>query len=120
MQMREVKDVEEYLALFSGDVLKRLRVIRMLIKKNAPKADEMIRYGMPAYKINGKPVVYFAAMKKHIGFYPTPSAVSAFKKRLKGYECSKGAIQLPLDTPLPVSLITAIIRFKAREVSKRS
>lgn len=117
--MQAVKDVEQYLALYSGDGLKRLKVIRALIKKNAPKAEEMIRYGMPAYKINGKPVVYFAAMKKHIGLYPTPSAVNAFKAKLKGYECSKGAIQLPYDMPLPLPLITAMVKFKVREVLKK-
>jgi uncharacterized protein YdhG (YjbR/CyaY superfamily) len=117
--MRVVKDVEQYLALYSGDVLKRLKTMRALVKKNAPKAEEMIRYGMPAYKINNQPVVYFAAMKHHIGFYPTPSAISAFKAKLKGYECSKGAVPLPLDKPLPLPLITAMVKFKVREVSKK-
>lgn len=119
MQIKAVKDVEQYLALYSGDVLKRLKTIRSLIKKNAPKAEEMIRYGMPAYKINNQPVVYFAAMKHHIGFYPTPSAISAFKAKLKDYECSKGAVQLPLGKLLPIPLITAMVKFKVKEVSAR-
>ncbi len=112
-----IKTVDEYLAQYSGDVVKRLKTIRSLIKKNAPKAQELIRYGMPAYKINNQPVVYFAAMKHHIGLYPTPSAVNSFKAKLKDYECSKGAIQLPLDKPLPIPLITAIIKFKMKEVA---
>jgi uncharacterized protein YdhG (YjbR/CyaY superfamily) len=114
-----IKTVDEYLAQYSGDVVKRLKTIRSLIKKNAPKAQELIRYGMPAYKINNQPVVYFAAMKHHIGLYPTPSAVNAFKAKLKDYECSKGAIQLPLNKPLPLPLITAIVKFKVKEVLKK-
>jgi uncharacterized protein YdhG (YjbR/CyaY superfamily) len=113
---KNITTVEQYLALYSGDVLKRLKTMRSLIKKLAPKAEEMIRYGMPAYKINNQPVVYFAAMKQHIGFYPTPSAVNAFKAKLKDYECSKGAVQLPLDKPLPLPLITAMVKFKVKEV----
>ncbi len=112
-----IKTVDEYLAQFSGDVLKRLKTMRALVEKCAPKAEEMIRYGMPAYKINNQPVVYFAAMKKHIGLYPTPSAINAFKAKLKDYACSKGAIQLPLDKPLPTPLIATIVKFRLKEVA---
>lgn len=115
MEMKSYKNVSEYIDSFSGDVQSRLKKIRLLIQKVAPTAQEMIRYGMPAYKLSGKPFIYFAAFKNHIGFYPTPSGVKMFQKELREYKTSKGAIQLPLTEMLPVDLIKKIVQFRVRE-----
>ncbi len=91
-----------------------LSELRDTIKKAAPKAEESISYGMPTFKLDG-PLVYFAGQKHHIGFYPTPSAVTAFKKELTDYSTSKGCIRFPFDKKLPRSLITKIVKFKVIE-----
>ena len=88
--------------------------MRAIIKKAAPKAEEVISYSMPAFKQSGI-LVYFAAQSKHIGFYPTASGIIDFKKELVDYKHSKGAIQFPYDKPLPVSLITQIVKFRVAE-----
>jgi uncharacterized protein YdhG (YjbR/CyaY superfamily) len=108
------KDVDTYIAEFPKEVQKLLKEIRVTIKKAAPKAEESIGYGMPAYKLNGV-LVYFAGYKKHIGFYPVPSGVEAFKKELSAYKGAKGSVQFPLDEPLPLSLITKIVKYRAKE-----
>jgi len=87
--------------------------LRKTIKTAAPAAEEVISYNMPAIKQNGI-LVYYAAYKAHIGFYPTPSAIEAFKKELSKYESSKGAVRFPLDQPLPLSLITRIVKFRIK------
>jgi len=87
--------------------------LRATIKKAAPKAEEVISYGMPAYKQNGM-LVYFAAYAKHIGFYPSSSGISAFKKEISVFKWSKGAVQFPLDKALPSSLITKIVKFRVK------
>src|SRR5687767_4587803 len=105
--MRDVikfRNIDEYIKLHSGKVAAHLRQLRQVIRKEAPEAEETISYNMPAYKLNGS-LVYFAACANHIGFYPLPSAIVAFSKELKDYTTSKGAIQFPLDQPLPVALI---------------
>jgi uncharacterized protein YdhG (YjbR/CyaY superfamily) len=115
--MRDVikfRTVDEYIQLHSGKVAAHLRQIRQVIRKEAPEAEETISYNMPAYKLNG-PLVYFAACANHIGFYPIPSAIAAFSKELKEYTTSKGAIQFPIDDPLPVPLIKQIVRFRVME-----
>ncbi len=97
-----------------------LNKIRALIKKLAPKAEETISYGMPTYKLNGKNLLHFAGYKKHIGFYPTPSAVEKFSKELSKYKTSKGAIQFPLDAKLPEVLINKIIKFRVVENTNKA
>lgn len=109
-----VKTVDEYLALFSGDIRKMLEQLRAIIHKAAPDAEEVISYQMPAYKLNGM-LVYFAAHTKHIGFYPTNSGIAAFENELKEFKTSKGAVQFPLGKPLPVMLIEKIVRFRVKE-----
>ncbi len=106
--------IDDYIAGFSGAVKEKLDQLRGIIRKAAPAAIEGISYQMPAYKHNG-PLVYFAACKTHIGFYPTPSAIEAFKKDLSAYTTSKGAVQFPLDQPLPQRLISAIVAFRVKE-----
>lgn len=106
--------VEEYIALQDDNVQPKLVQLRQLIKKTAPKAEETVSYQMPAYRLNGI-LVYFAAFKKHIGFFPTPSGIKQFEKELAGFETSKGTIRFPLDKPLPVKLIRDIVKFRVKE-----
>jgi uncharacterized protein YdhG (YjbR/CyaY superfamily) len=106
--------VDEYIASFDGDVRDRLERIRAVIREAAPKATEVISYGMPAYKMK-KILIYFAAHKNHIGLYPTPAATSAFKEELKPYEAGKGSIKFPNDEPIPYDLIRRIVEFKVKE-----
>lgn len=108
------KDIDEYHSTFAEDIQKILQQLRQTIKESAPKAVETISYGMPAFKQN-KVLVYYAVHKGHIGFYPTPNAIVHFKSELKKYKTSKGAIQFPLDKPLPWSLIKKMVEFRINE-----
>lgn len=107
--------VEEYISAFPEDVQHILTEIRKLIKKTVPQAEESISYGMPAYKLHKKPLIYFAAYEKHIGLYATPSAHTAFAKELSAYKQGKGSVQFPLDKAIPFTLIKKIIQYKAKE-----
>ena len=106
--------VDEYMADFPTDVKKRMQQLRKTIKAAAPKAEEVISYQMPGYKYLGM-LVYFAAYKNHIGFYPAPSGIEAFKKELSVYEGAKGSIKFPIDQPLPLALVTRIVKFRVKE-----
>ena len=94
--------VEAYIKNFPAGVQKILQSVRQTIKKAAPAAEESISYGMPAFKHNGKPMVYFAGYEKHIGLYATPAGHSAFEKELSKYKQGKGSVQFPLDQPIPL------------------
>jgi len=107
------KSIDDYFAAFPAGTKAILKELRKTIKTAAPAAEEVISYNMPALKQNGI-LVYYAAYKAHIGFYPTPSAIEAFKKELSKYESSKGAVRFPLDQPLPLSLITRIVKFRVK------
>src|SRR6187431_894197 len=96
-----LKTVDEYLSTFPATTRRILQAVRQTIKKAAPQAEEVISYNMPAFKLHGV-LVYYAAYQKHIGFYPTPSAIKAFEKELARYQSSKGAVQFPIDQPMPV------------------
>lgn len=109
-----VKTINEYISTFSPALQQILEQVRNTIKKAAPNAKEIISYGMPAFKQNHV-LVYFAAHKNHIGFYPTPSGVKAFQKELAGYKFSKGTVQFPLDKPMPLQLINNIVKFRVKE-----
>jgi uncharacterized protein YdhG (YjbR/CyaY superfamily) len=109
--MKPSESVDAYIRSFPGNIQVILQQIRETIKKAAPEAEECISYQMPAYKQNG-PLVYFAVAKNHIGFYPTPSGIEAFKNEFSGYKWSKGAVQFPLDQPMPLELIDRIVRFR--------
>lgn len=113
--MNTSKTVDEYIAMQTAEVQAILTKIRALIKRLVPDADEMISYGMPGYKLNKKPLVYFGAFKKHIGLYPTPSGIEAFRKELSEYEGAKGSIQFPLDQPMPYDLIARIVHYRVGE-----
>lgn len=113
--MKETENsVDEYLSQFSGDVRNALDELRDAIRKAAPGADEVMSYQMPAYKQNGI-LVYFAAHKNHIGFYPTASAMIAFADELNEYKTSKGTLQFPFGQPLPLKLIEKIVKFRVKE-----
>ena len=114
------KNTDDYIKSFPKDVRQRLEQIRTIIKNTAPDAEESISYAMPAYKLNGKPLVYFAAFKNHIGFYATPSGHSEFAKELSKYKQGKGSVQFPLDKPLPLGLITKIVKFRVKENLQKS
>ena len=108
------KNVDDYLKAFSPSVRKTLQQLRNTIKATAPKSEEVISYQMPAFKYHGM-LVYFAGYKNHIGFYPTSSGIAAFKKELSKYKTSKGTVQFPNDKPLPLSLISKMVKFRAKE-----
>jgi len=108
------KTADEYLSAFPAATRRILQEVRQTIKKAAPQAEEVISYNMPAFKLHGV-LVYYAGYQKHIGFYPTPSAIKAFQKELAQYESSKGAVQFPIDEAMPVELITKIVQFRVRE-----
>jgi uncharacterized protein YdhG (YjbR/CyaY superfamily) len=108
-------NVDQYIQGFEEETQERLVSIRKLIRETAPEAVESISYGMPAYKVNGKPLVYFAGYKSHIGFYATPTGHKAFEKELSKYKQGKGSVQFPLNEPLPVKLIKEIVLFRVAE-----
>jgi len=111
----QYKDVDEYIKTFPVEVQSILKIIRSIIFNVAPQANESISYGMPAYKTNGKPLVYFAAYKKHIGLYATPSAHTSFAKELETYKQGKGSVQFSINQPIPYALIERIVEFKLKE-----
>ena len=110
-----MEKVEEYIKTFPEDIRNILSKIRAIIKQNAPDAVESISYGIPAYKTNGKPLVYFAGFKNHIGFYATPTGHSEFADELSKYKQGKGSVQFPLDKPIPFDLIEKIVKFRVKE-----
>ena len=108
------KTIDGYIAGFPRDVQATLEKIRRTIRKAAPDAEETIKYQMPTFTLKGN-LVHFAAFKKHIGFYPVPTGIEAFKKELSVYEGGKGSVQFPLDKPIPFDLIGRIVKFRAKE-----
>jgi uncharacterized protein YdhG (YjbR/CyaY superfamily) len=113
MDGTKAKNIDEYISGFPKDIQERLQQIRETIHKAAPDAKEVISYSMPAFKQN-RVLVYFAVHTNHIGFYPTGSGIEAFKKEIAAYTHSKGAIQFPLNEPLPLELIDKITRFRVK------
>ncbi len=106
--------IDQYISDFPENVRELLEQMRVTIRKAAPEAEEIISYGMPAFKQQGN-LVYFAGYKHHIGFYPSSSGISEFQKDFAGYKNSKGAVQFPLDQPLPLELVTKIVKFRVKE-----
>ncbi|HRH44820.1 MAG TPA: DUF1801 domain-containing protein [Pyrinomonadaceae bacterium] len=115
---KSIKNVDEYIADFPTETQVILEEIRAAIKTVAPNADESISYGMPGYKLNGKPLVYFAAFKNHIGFYATPTGHAEFAEELSKYKQGKGSVQFPIDKPMPMDLITKIVKFRVMQNSE--
>lgn len=107
-------EIDRYIAGFPPSTQELLERMRSTVLKAAPGAEELIGYKMPAYRLHGA-LLYFAAYKAHIGFYPSGSGIEAFKNELSAYKGAKGSVQFPLDKPLPVSLITKIVKFRVKE-----
>lgn len=120
MKTTAAATIKEYIAEFPKDVQKVLNQVYKTVKQGAPKAEESIAYGMPAFKLNGKPLVYFAAFKEHIGFYPTPNGITAFKKEFAKYKQGKGSVQFLLSEPMPFGLIEKIVKFRVGENLNKS
>ena len=114
----DFKDIDSYIAYQLKEIQSILKDLKAAIIEAAPQSEEVISYGMPAFKLYGM-LVYFAGYKKHIGFYPTASGISAFKKELSIYKNAKGSVQFPLDKPLPLDLIKKIVKFRVKENSKK-
>ncbi len=111
--------IDEYIAVFPEGIQKILQEMRETIKAAAPKAQEKISYQMPAFTLNGN-LVYFAAFKNHIGFYPTPSGTEAFRREISVYQAARGSIRFPIDEPLPLKLISKIVKFRVAENLKKA
>jgi len=107
-------NIDEYIAQFPKDVQEILQELRATIRAAAPEAEEAISYQMPTFKLKGY-LVYFAAYKNHIGFYPVPRGIEAFKEELSAYKGGKGTVQFPIDKPLPLELISKIVRYRVAE-----
>ncbi|HZJ83272.1 MAG TPA: DUF1801 domain-containing protein [Clostridia bacterium] len=113
-----MNEVDIYIKSFPPEVQERLATIRSIITELAPQATERICMRMPTYDLNGKWLVHFAGFKNHINLYPQPEGIIAFKEKLACYKTSKGTVQFPLDKPLPLDLISKIIRFRVVEQLK--
>jgi uncharacterized protein YdhG (YjbR/CyaY superfamily) len=111
--------IDEYIATFPEEIQKILKELRATIKAAAPKAEEKISYQMPTFALKGN-LVHFAAYKGHIGFYPAPSGILAFQDELSIYESSKGAVRFLIDQPLPLELISRIVRYRVAENLKKA
>lgn len=117
--MDKPKSTDEYISSFPKETQILLQEVRKTIKNVAPEADESISYGMPAYKLDGKALVYFAGYKNHIGFYATPTGHAEFTEELAKYKQGKGSVQFPINEPMPLDLITKIVKFRISEVLKK-
>ena len=108
-------DIDEYIAGFPKDTQKVLEQIRATVKKAAPDAEETISYAIPAFTLKGRYLLYFAGYKNHTSLYPAPTGNEAFKKELSVYKRGKGTVQFPLDKPVPLSLVTKIVKLRVKE-----
>ncbi len=113
---KKPQNYAEYASGFPKDVQRALRQMRTAVRKAAPKAEETISYGMPAFRL-GRILVWFGAHANHIGFYPGASGIAHFEKELARYKHAKGSVQFPLNEPLPLALVTRIVRFRQKERS---
>lgn len=111
---RQFRTTDEYIAAFPKNIQEVLEKMRRAIRESAPQAKEAISYGIPTFKLNGN-LVHFAAFKNHVGFFPTPSGIAAFKKELSRYELSKGTVRFPIDQPIPLDLVKKIVGFRVKE-----
>jgi uncharacterized protein YdhG (YjbR/CyaY superfamily) len=111
MKGQPVKNIDEYIAAFPTEVQELLQTIRATIQKAAPDATEAITYAIPTFKLNGN-LVHFGGYKTHIGFYPAPMGIEAFKEETAQYEAGKGTLQFPIDKPMPLDLVTRIVKFR--------
>jgi uncharacterized protein YdhG (YjbR/CyaY superfamily) len=117
MKLADYSDIEGYIASFPHEIQPLLQEIRKTIQAAAPEATEAIRYGIPTFRFRGN-LVHFAAYETHIGFYPTPSGIEAFKEELSRFELGKGTVRFPLNGPIPLELIKKIVEFRVKEQGK--
>lgn len=115
---KQFKTIDEYISTFPEDVRNILNTLRQTIKEVAPDAQETINYQIPTFTLHGN-LVHFAAFKNHIGFYPTPSGMEAFKEELSSYKSAKGSVQFPIDQALPLPLIRRIVEYRVKENMER-
>ena len=113
------KNIDEYIAGFPSDIQETLEKIRQTVREAAPDAEETIKYRMPTFTLKGN-LVHFAAFKNHIGFYPVPSGIEAFRVELSAYKQGKGSVQFPYDGPIPYDLIRKIVEFRVKENTERA
>jgi len=118
-QKTKPSNIDEYMAGLPENIQKILEELRSTIRKAAPAAEETINYGIPTFTLNGN-LVHFAAFKNHIGFYPAPSGIEAYKKELSVYDGAKGSVQFPIKDKLPLALITKIVKFRVKENIERA
>lgn len=118
--MKKYTTVAEYMQDIPAQTIERIDELQAAIKAAVPKAEEVISYNMPAYKLNGKVLVYFAAYAKHVGFYPTASPMEVFAEELSKYKTSKGAIQFPLDKKIPAALVKKIVKYRIQQEAARA
>jgi uncharacterized protein YdhG (YjbR/CyaY superfamily) len=109
------RNIDAYLMAFTPEVRRLLQKIRSTIHKAAPKAQEAISYKIPAFKLNGRDLIYFAAYKKHVAVYPVPAGDAEFKKTIEKYRAGKGTLRFPLDEPISYSLISKVVKFRMKE-----
>jgi len=112
---KKVENIDDYISDFPDETQKYLNEMRELIRKLAPDSVESISYAIPTFSLNGKYLVYFAGFKNHIGLYPTPVGMEAFKEELSNYKTGKGSVQFPLNKPLPIALITKIVKYQIEQ-----
>jgi len=117
--MEKANNIDEYIAAFPTDVQTILEQVRATIKAAAPEAEETISYAIPTFKFNGN-LVHFAAFKNHIGFYPTPAGIDEFERALSVYKQGKGSVQFPLDKPIPLDLITRMVKFRVKRNGEKA
>ncbi len=116
--MKKYASVEDYIAALPAEARTKLQSLRKIIRQTAPEAEEVISYNMPAFKWNGM-LVWYGAHTEHIGLYPKAAAISTFKQELAGYKTSKGAIQFPIEKPIPTALVKKIVKFRLEENAKK-
>lgn len=116
--MTNYKNIDEYIATFPEDIQKILQSVRQAIHEAVPGVEEKISYGMPAFRLKEKNLMYFAGFKNHIGLYPLPSGIENFKKDLSVYKQGKGSVQFPINQPMPLDLIKKVAKFRAEEILK--
>lgn len=119
MQNIKYTTIDEYISSFPKNIQKMLGDVRSVIRKVAPDSVEAISYGIPTFKLNGN-LVHFAAFKNHIGFYPTPNGIEEFEKELSVYKQGKGSVQFPVDKPLPLDLISKIVKYRVKKNSEKN
>lgn len=120
MKMEKFDTVDDYIASFPKETQIFLKEFRKVISKQAPNGAESMSYGMPGYKLNGKPLAYFAAFKNHISFFPTPSGINALEKETTPYKTGKGTLQFSYDKPIPWDLVERILKLRIGELSKKN